>query len=550
MICTAANALWLAASLPEARRFRRALSHVRREQRQLLREILRANADTEFGRRHAFATISTEHEYRARVPVRSYEDLAPEIDRIAAGENGILVRERVRLFEPTSGSTAATKLVPYTASLQREFERGIQPWIADLFLSDPDLMRGRAYWAVSPAITRRPPTAGGVPVGFADDSDYLGGRRRALVRSVMAVPESVRFETDPDLFRYQTLLALVRSASLRLISVWNPTFFTALLRDVARHADRLLADLQHMPRRARAVQAALKASSPAELHARLWPRLRLVSCWMDANAAAPASHLAALLPHARMQPKGVIATEGFVSLPLERCDAAALAVRCHFFEFAPVDSLGSPDESSTALAHELERDRRYTVLLTTSGGLYRYRLHDVVEVLGHERECPLIRFVGKHEYVSDWIGEKLHEAHVAGVLGEVCSAVPAFGPAFAMLACDPALAPASYVLYTESSASDATLATVAAAVEDRLRHNFQYDYARLAGQLGAVRVFRVERGAETYVSAATAGGQRAGSVKMLSLDRRDGWSRRFRGQFIPIPLRSTPSGCAPLRHAR
>jgi hypothetical protein len=105
-------------------------------------------------------------------------------------------------------------------------------------------------------------------------------------------------------------------------------------------------------------------------------------------------------------------------------------------------------------------------------------------------------------------------------------------------------------LYVDSDADDATLSAVAAAVDDGLRRNFHYDYARLLGQLGHVRVFRTEDAAGTYLAAAVAAGQRAGDVKPLALDRRDGWSRRFRGRLIPTPSRSTPSGCAPLRLSR
>ena len=48
----------------------------------------------------------------------------------------------------------------------------------------------------------------------------------------------------------------------------------------------------------------------------LWPRLVLVSCWADAAASDSAASLRRRLPHARLQPKGLLATEGVVSLPL------------------------------------------------------------------------------------------------------------------------------------------------------------------------------------------------------------------------------------------
>jgi hypothetical protein len=535
MICTAANGLWLATCLGEAARFRRATTRVA------------VNRDTEFGRRHGFRSARKPRDYRQRVPVRSYAEYEGEVDRIADGTQRVLTRDRVRIFEPTGGSASATKLIPYTPSLRREFQRGIKPWIADLFTHSPDLMRGQAYWSVSPVSSAATRTRGGIPIGFEDDSAYVGSWRRVLVRQVMAAPASLRNAADIEAFQYQTLLALVRSDNLRLMSIWNPSFLAVILERLPQHANQLLRDLRDDPDRARPLRAALKASTPSERHALLWPRLRLISCWADANAAGAAAALASAFPQARLQPKGLIATEGFVSFPLCGVQASALAVRSHFFEFAPIGSSGEADEDSPVLAHELDEAQRYTVIISTGGGLYRYRLNDVIEVIGHVAECPLIRFVGKHEYVSDWVGEKLHEAHVAAVLRDAFERVP---PAFAMLACDRELSPPAYVLYVDSDADDATLTIAGAAVEDGLRRNFQYDYARFLGQLGRVQIFRAEEAARTYMLAAMSAGQRAGDIKPLALDRRDGWSRRFRGRFIPTPSRSTPFGSGPLRLSR
>lgn len=545
MICTVANASWAAGCVPDAYRFARATRRVREAQTRVLRDILRANEACEFGLRHGFASIGAVSEYRHRVPIRGYEDIERDVARVAAGEGAVLTSEAVRLFEPTSGSVSGTKLIPYTRSLERQFRRAIGPWVVDLFRRYPDLLHGQAYWSISPVMALPSRTAGGVAIGFEDDSAYVGGWQRKLVQTVMAAPSSLRSVKDATAFRYATLLALVRSSSLRLISIWNPSFLRVIVDSMPEHADSLLRDLADSPARASTVRAALAASTPAERHTLLWPRLCVLSCWADGNAAGPARDLAALFPQACMQPKGLIATEGFISLPLTGCDGAALAVRSHFVEFAGIDSHGCADESSMRLAHELEPGRRYAVVITTAGGLYRYRLNDVVEVVGRVRECPLVRFIGKHEYVSDWFGEKLHEAHVSSALSAILDR-----PSFAMLACDADLSPPAYVLYVQSGCGDAELVSASAALDDRLRQNFHYDYARLLGQLGPVSAFRVEHGADTYLSIAEAGGQRPGGIKLLALDRRAGWSRRFTGHFIPTPSRSTPCGSALLRRVR
>ena len=137
MIAGVANSAWLASCIPEYLRFRRALGRVREEQERVLHEILRKNELSEFGRRHEFAKIRTAREYQRRVPLRDYEDYRDCVNRIAEGAPRVLTEEPVRLFEPTSGSAGAAKWIPYTSSLQNEFQRAIRAWVAGLFLTLP-----------------------------------------------------------------------------------------------------------------------------------------------------------------------------------------------------------------------------------------------------------------------------------------------------------------------------------------------------------------------------------------------------------------------------
>jgi hypothetical protein len=561
MKAAAANSLWLAGCVAEYARFRRGVRRVEPEQRSILKRALAENAETDFGRRHGFARIRSVREYQERVPLRQFDDFREWTDRIEDGAPDQLTRVRVRLLEPTSGTSLgnagadcairATKLIPYTKGLSREFQAGIRAWIADLFLSDPKLLDGEAYWSVSPAasatnaaVTR---TRGGIPIGFDDDTSYVGGWQQRLVAASLAVPAAVREISDMAMFRYVTLLFLARSRDLRLISVWNPTFLSLLVERLPEWGEDIARDLERgtvrgsdgalLPRgvrgcsranaaRARELRAALRTSSPAELHAALWPRLRCISCWADANAAAPTARLAVLFPQARVQPKGLIATEGFVSLPLAGREGAALAVRSHFLEFLPCDPRGEIDGANPRLAHELECGARYSVVLTTSGGLYRYRLNDLIEVTGRWHECPMVKFVGRHAHLADWFGEKLAEEHVARALQEAFSALQ-ISPAFAMLACEAESAAPAYVLYLDAAESAATLHAAAQRIEARLRENFHYDHARRLGQLHALRVARVKGAVEIYLDAKVRTGLRAGDVKPLALDAGAGWAQAF-----------------------
>src|SRR5262249_50790438 len=145
---------------------------------------------------------------------------------------------------PTSGSTAGPKLIPYTDGLHAEFQRGVLPWLADLYRHAPGLLRGPAYWTVTPVARGETRTPGGVPVGFEDDdTEYLGPLRGWLLRRVQAVPADVRRAPDLETARYVTLRWLVQQPALALLSVWSPTFLTLLLDRLPEWGERLAGDV-------------------------------------------------------------------------------------------------------------------------------------------------------------------------------------------------------------------------------------------------------------------------------------------------------------------
>lgn len=436
-----ANYLWLAASFPDWLRFRRATKNVEETQRRLLgtRELPPPNTD---------------------IPTP---------------------KERVLLFEPTGG-THGTKLIPMTASLKREFRRGVAAWTADLFLRRPRLLNGPAYWAISP---RTPPQdKDGIPVGFEQDTDYLGSR---LLESVMAVKK-------PEPFWESTARQLLQAENLRIISVWSPTFLTILLQRIREHwvDEGRLKGLREAPART------------------WWPGLGLVSCWADGPSARYAAQLADEFPGVELQPKGLLATEAIVSFPF--AGTHPLAITSHFLEFEEPDG-------TLRLAHQLKQGATYSVLVTTGGGLRRYRLGDRVRVTGHLNECPTIRFLGREGGLQDRFGEKLHPAHVEEALADV--------PARFLLV---AYEPPGYILFVES---DGDLQQLGATLEAKLQENFHYAHCRRLGQLAPLRVFRVTHdGAATYHRERAARGQRLGDVKPSLLDPGEDWSTCLPGHFL------------------
>ena len=491
-----ANTLWLASGLASAMRFRSALTNPAAAQESWLRETLVRHADSEFGREHEFSGIRGAGTYARKVPLRRYEDFEPYISRIGRGERDVLACGQVSHLAPTSGSSGPRKLIPFTPGLTAAFSAAVSPWMLDLVRQRPRLAGGPAYWSISPALAE-PDGAqpSGISTDFADDAEYLGGPRAWLVRQAMAVPSSVRLVRDTETFWRLTLLALLRRRDLRLISVWHPSFIELLieaagpawkdLTDGVRTGQNPWSDAlpassrsswQSRPDPERAAELTRIGSSDWSAW---WPELQVLSCWGEQAAEPGWKALVRRLPRVLVQAKGLLATEGVVTIPLG--SDKPLAVTSHYFEFL--------DEGGDVRgAHQLERGRRYEVIITNGGGLWRYRLGDIVECESHVTATPSLRFMGR-DRVSDLRGEKLSEVFVAEVLRDLWTGDER--PSFATLRPKPANGTAGYELLV-SEDSRSTVTDLGSRLDAALSANPHYAHARRLGQLSPVSVVTVQ----------------------------------------------------------
>lgn len=477
-------------------------------QSEVLRNIIMKNKDTVYGRRFHFEKLWDVSEFQNSLPLTVYEDYMEAITRLEEGGVNELFGEPTLLLEITSGSTSASKLIPYNQSLKMEFQKGIKPWLYNLYTSYDGIKWGKSYWAITPATTQMQYTKSGIPIGFEEDSAYFGRFEKWLIDSVLAVPGNVARLPNMDEFYFETAFYMLSCRHLTLISVWNPTYLILLLEYMAKHQDRLVKKiLKKDKKRAAYVSAVLKERT----FFNLWKELKVISCWADGNAEAYAKKLEGLFPQTVIQPKGLLATEGFVSFPFANETGTRLSVYSHFFEFQ------STKDNSIYLAHELSIDHEYKVIITTSGGLYRYQLNDRIRVVDIKNGLPLMKFLGKADKVCDLFGEKLSESFIYETLQKLDIKAD-----FCMIA--PQID--HYVLYIKAD-------YIPVGVDEALRSNFHYDYCRKLGQLKPLKIFRLYGEPEQeYINACVCNGQRLGDIKPTLLYSHKGLHRYFKGEYL------------------
>jgi hypothetical protein len=427
-----------------------------------LETVLARNAHTEYLSRYG----SPRHQqaFRANVPIVSYADLTPYLESVRSGRGDVLFAGRPIAFERTGGTSGAAKLIPYTAAGLDDFRLALLPWLVETARTHQ--VRGRVYLALSPA-TRPAESIGGVPVGLADGA-YIGESAGALIQELSVVPFELAGITDVERWRAQTLRHLSAATDLELISCWSPTFLLRLLDELP---------------------------DPTVL----WPRLKLISCWASGTSQPFAAELAARLPHARLQPKGLLSTECVVTVP-DGEDRPLLTAH-GFFEFEREGRLSPADE--------LQCGSIYAVIATTASGLYRYRTGDLVRCDGYAGDGqPILEFVGRGEFASDLVGEKLTEPFVADCLGGV--------PGFRMLV--PTRRGDGYVLATDIAAG-----ADVRQIEQRLCRNPQYAFARRLRQLQPLRLMEFHRLFDRYAHVQLERGVRLGDIKPVALRNESTW---------------------------
>jgi len=102
-----------------------------------------------------------------------------------------------------------------------------------------------------------------------------------------------------------------------------------------------------------------------------------------------------------------------------------LDVASNFYEFIPEEEM-EKENPKTVLAGEVEAGKQYGIVITTSSGLYRYNIGDVVRVEGFWEHAPVVTFLNKGQHTSSLTGEKLTERQVVEALTRVSGEVAGF----------------------------------------------------------------------------------------------------------------------------
>ena len=401
----------------------------------ILRHILAVSKDTVYGKEHHFDEIlaaGTPEElfslYRKNVAINEYEDLRPYIERHKNGEADILFPGKPKMYGTTSGTTKEPKWIPVTDEYYGEvYKKMNQMWFYTLLKNKPRVFYGPCASFIGKAVE-----------GAAPDGTVYGSVSGLMQRDI---PEFLKvLHTAPsDVFqiadyraRYYAIMRMGIERDAHLFIAANPSTLVEMQNNANEFFDDYCEDIEHgtvsekfpIPDDIRSVMVAYTKPNPARaaelrklkerygtvLPKHYWPNMQIVNVWFCGNTRVYFEKIRDLFPpDCVFHEFSYVSTECKAGLVLKsNTPDTVFFGHKNYFEFIHESDLDNPNPKMYQL-YEVKEGQRYCMVVTTSAGLYRYNMTDLLEITGYYNQFPTAKFIQKVNGIISLTGEKLHE---------------------------------------------------------------------------------------------------------------------------------------------
>ena len=500
----------------------------------MLRRIIRKNRNTEFGRKYHFEDIKSPEDFQKAIPLTTYEDFRPYIDRMVEdGEQNLITSSRISYFSLTSGTVNKEKLIP-TKALMINF-KAVMMMADDLYeaMKRKGLKRryGKGFLTIEISISDKKDKAGNKKkIGYV--SSYSVDKLKALFPVLVAQPkEAVQSDEigdmkyiksryalqDPDIVyvagTFMTVLVdyvnyILQNKDMLIHDIETGTIDPSI-NISQRLRNKLEKELSPDPVRAAELREILDHPDDGPLLNRIWKDLCMVGALGTGDFLPFTETMRLFCDDTVSFTFGQYsATENLfgVVMGLEEQKFLLLPDGA-FFEFIPVDEDGYGseeinDEGKTELTmrprlmDELEVGKLYELVFTNSTGLYRYMIRDVVRVVGYEGNIPYIEFAYRANHVCNICNVHLtgeHLKYAVKYLEEYTGVHVEDYSMYSNLATQPPRAELFYE--TMQPVPPEKTEGLREFLDTKLRESsWSYDLYRGSENVGLIGVFRVEPG--------------------------------------------------------
>lgn len=477
-------------------------------QKQVLAEILARNASVEYLKRHGLEGHTDRESFKKLVPVISYEDLKPDVDRIANGDlSPILCSQPISEFLTSSGTSGGErKLMP---TVEEEMERRsllyslLMP-VMSQFVEGLDKGKGMYFLFIKSeaktpgGLVARPVLTSYYKSSHFRDRPYDPYTNYTSPNEVILCPDSYQS------MYAQMLCGLCQHREVLRVGAVFASGFIRAIRFLEKHWPLLCNDIRtgtidpsitdptvrdavgrilHAdPKLAAFVEAECGRCWWQGIITRLWPNTKYVDVIVTGTMS---QYIPTLDYYSNKLPlvcTMYASSECYFGVNLNPlCDPSdvsyTLIPTMAYFEFLPIhrhnrggltaaseDSISVPkslnhqEQQELVELSDVKLGQEYELVVTTRTGLYRYRVGDVLRVAGFKNRAPQFNFICRKNVVLSIDSDKTDEVELQNAVRNALNHLSPFDAGVAEYTsyADTAAIPGHYVLVWELSVKGST----------------------------------------------------------------------------------------------
>ena len=363
-------------------------------QEELLRDLIRKGKNTEFGKKYGFETIQSYDRFKEQVPIHSYEDIFPYIERVMKGEQNVLWPSEITWFAKSSGTTnARSKFIPVsTEALENCHFKGGKDLISIYVNNYPD---SRMFTGKGLAI------GGSHQINEYDPSasSYYGDVSAVIMKNLPLWAKVIR----------------TPSLEVALMDKWEEK-----IEKMARiTAEQNVTNFSGVPTWTILLLQKVMELKNTDNILEVWPNLEVF--FHGAVAFTPYRELfKKLIPTSKMRYcETYNASEGFFGIQDQKDSTELLLMLDYgiFYEFIPMEEIDQPNPKTLGL-EAVKVGKNYAMLISTNAGLWRYQIGDTIKFTS--TDPYRIKISGRTKHFMNAFGEEVIIENAELAIAEAC----------------------------------------------------------------------------------------------------------------------------------
>ena len=382
---------------PRFHRLERYVTHATEIQEQVFKRLIGKAAPTEWGKKYDYASIKDYAQFCKRVPVQTYEEVKPWVERIRQGEQNLLWPGNTIWFAKSSGTTNdKSKFIPVTSdSIQDTHYRGGKDAVALYLHINP-----KSRFSTGKSLV----LGGSHAPNLNTNHSLVGDLSAILIENMPAMGMYLRVPSK------QT--ALMEHFEPKMEAIARETIGTNVV-SLSGVPSWMLVLIKHI----------LEKTGKKTLE-QVWPNLEVFFHGGVAFTPYREQYKQLIQKSGMLYVETYNASEGYFATQNDLTDSAMLLMIDYgvFFEFIPMEELGKENPVVVPL-WDVKLNKNYAMVISTSAGLWRYMIGDTVKFTS--KNPYKIVITGRTKHFINAFGEELIVDNAEKGLAKACAATGA-----------------------------------------------------------------------------------------------------------------------------